>query len=494
MSKVLFPAWKPDFAELGNSTTMQNVFRRKDGTFGHVKALVEIGSALNGPCRGAASFYLSDGTITTVAGTATKLYIWDGIDTWDDATRLVGGAYTIAAEHRWVFTQDEDKIYADNGIDAPQVLTGGGTNFAAASGSPPTCRFTAKSDNGFFFRAHTTNDNREEQWSSQFDSDEWIVGTNQGDSQIFPEGGRITGLVGGEFILTFQEQKIRRGFYAAGDVIFEISQVSTQRGCTLPGTIASFERTTVFRANDGFYRIDGGQTMTRIGDGVDDEFLNNLDQSNLNSIWAIIDPLRPFLLMAWPTADSTADTLWICNLELGSDGWTPCAYDIECLFTMYPDVSIDLDTDSGEAGDSDLDTPGLPSLDSDQYRGTPNQIVAAFSSNHKLAFFSGSSLEGTLDTEEAQLGEGFEQVEVDRVIPLVSGGDATISPQAKLGYRNRQQDAVTYSSAVTADSQGDVWFREPPARFQRLRTILPAGSNFTHAVGADFLPSEGGDR
>ena len=74
-----------------------------------------------------------------------------------------------------------------------------------------------------------------------------------------------------------------------------------------------------------------------------------------------------------------------------------------------------------------------------------------------------------------------------------SGGDPSISPQGQLGYRNRQQDAVTYSAAVTADDRGDCYFCEEEARFHRLRAVLPAGMGFKHAIGADFEPTPGGD-
>jgi hypothetical protein len=496
MPIAVFPPWTPDHADLGaGSRVVQNVFRRKNGTYGAMRALSEIGNALDGVCKGAGSFYSSDGTIVTFAGTATKLYLWNATtQTWGDVTRAVGGDYTLADEHRWVFTQVADRVFADNGVDAGQYWDiGTSTNFAAAPGSPPIARYAANSDNGFLHRAHTTTDNREAEWSSQFDPNEHTPGTNQGDVQTFQEGGRITGLVGGEVMVWFQEQKIRRGFYVGPDLIFQINELASQLGCTVPGSIASRERTIVFRANDGFYRLDGAQSITPIGDGVDDEFWTNLASDSLHSVWSIMDPLRPYFMIAWPTSTGIADTLWVCNLALGSDGWAPSSYNIECLFPMYATSSIDLDTDSGEAGDADLDTPGLPSLDSDSYRGSPVQVVAAFTSNHKLAFFTGDSLEATLDTVETAIGGVSRQVEIDRMIPLITGGSASVSPKAKLGYRQRQQDAVTYSSEVTADDQGDCWLAEPPSRFQRARVIVPSGSNFTHAIGVEYEPRQAGD-
>ncbi len=493
MPTVPFSEWMPDQPEMSDgSRVVQNVFPRTRGTYGPMRALTEVGNALNSPCKGAGSFMGSDNTIVTFAGTATKLYLWNGADTWTDVTRL-SGDYTMADEHRWVFEQIGNTVYADNGIDTPQSwVIGLSSRWAAATGSPPISKYLAAVDNGFLMRANTPLDNRETQWSEQFNSNGWVIGQNQSDTQVFQEGGKITGLVGGENPVWFQQKKIRRGIYTGPDAIFQINEISRERGCVVPGSIAAYQRTIIFLANDGFYRLDAEQALTPIGeDKVDETIWANINQDNFNACWSLIDPRRKAYYFAWPSSSGIADTLWICNLN--GNRWAPSSYDMECLFFMYAEVSIDLDTDI-DVADQNLDGSGLPSLDSEAFAGSPIPKLACFTPNHKLAFFDGPTLEATIDTSEAQIGDGFSQVEVDRVIPLVTGGNPSISAQGKIGLRNRQQDAVTYSGAVGADAFGDQYFREPAARFHIARQVLPAGMEFQHAIGVDFLPSSGGDR
>jgi hypothetical protein len=486
---VAFPEWAPDQADLGDiSVAVQNVRPRTANSYGPMLSLTEYGGALNSACKGVGSFEGADGTVVVFAGTLTKLYLWDGTG-WDDVTRM-SGAYTLADENRWVFAQFGDYIYAVNGIDAPQVWQIGISSlFADASGSPPTSKYVA-TVRDFFFHANTSTDAREVVWSAQFDSNAYVVGTDQSDTQTFQEGGRITGIVGGQYVIVFQQHKITLGTYIGPELIFQFDEVSQERGCLVPGSIATYQQTTIFLDHDGFYRIDGGQQITPIGDQkVDEEIWDNIDEDNFNAVWAVIDPRRKLYIIAWPTSTGNADTVWTYHIPTGR--WAPSSYAVECLFFMLPELSIDLDTDI-DVADQDLDGSGLPSLDSEIFLASQLKKLGAFTPNHKLAFFDGAALEATLDTAEAQLGGGFRQVEVDRAIILVHG--TTVTPQAKLGYRNLQGETVTFSSAVTANSQGEVYFREPPSRFQRLRGIIPAGSTWSHALGADFEMADGGDR
>jgi hypothetical protein len=486
MPTALFAEWCPDQPDLGeHSKTIQNVRPRTSTSYGPMQSLIEYGSAINSACKGVGSFEGSDGTVVIFAGTATKLYLWNGSD-WDDVTRGAGD-YTLASEDRWVFEQFGDYVYADNGVDVPQVWQISiSVLFAAASGSPPTSKYLA-TVRDFLFRANTTVDSREVQWSSQFDSNEWVVGTNQGDAQTFADAGRITGIVGGQYVVIFQIHKITIGTYVGPDLIFQFDEVSKERGCVLPGSIASIEQIIFFLDHDGFYRLDGGQVITPIGDGkVDEEFWANVDQDNFNAVWSAIDPRRKLYIIAWPTSSGNADTVWTYHWPSGR--WAPSTYAIECMFFMFPSLNISLEDYSVLY--PDLDAVGIPSLDSDQFLANPIKKLGAFTSNHKLAFFEGPALEATLDTAETQLGGGTRQIEVDRLIPLIDGGTS----QGRLGYRQRQSDAVTYSAAVALDASGDQWFREPPARFHRARQVIPAASDWTHAQGVVFEMAEGGDR
>jgi hypothetical protein len=52
---------------------------------------------------------------------------------------------------------------------------------------------------------------------------------------------------------------------------------------------------------------------------------------------------------------------------------------------------------------------------------------------------------------------------------------------------------MTFSAQTSQDSFGDIWFREPAARFHRARVVWVPGSG-THAQGIEFMTNKAGDR
>jgi len=154
---IPFAEYAPDRPTLESSTTgyVNNVIPLSS-SYGPIKDLSLIGSALDARCQGAASFRGEDGTIVTFAGTATKLYLWDGSN-WDDVTRSMD-PYATAPEGRWTFTLFGNVVIANNGIDEPQAWTIGSSSlFADLAGSPPVARYCATIRDDFVVLAHLSS-------------------------------------------------------------------------------------------------------------------------------------------------------------------------------------------------------------------------------------------------------------------------------------------------------------------------------------------------
>lgn len=86
-----FPEWKPDVSDYqgASSQVIQNVLARGDG-YGPAPSLAAFTSALPAPCRGVFYARNADGSITTFAATATRLWKLNNTDfTWIPVSRVV---------------------------------------------------------------------------------------------------------------------------------------------------------------------------------------------------------------------------------------------------------------------------------------------------------------------------------------------------------------------------------------------------------------------
>ena len=103
----------------------------------------------------------------------------------------------------------------------------------------------------------------------------------QADFQDLPDGGNVTGLVGGEYGLIFQETSVRRMTYEGPPIVFRIDKIANDIGASVPGSVAGLLDMAFFLHKSGFYMVRGGQTITPIGRGkVDRTFWAEFDEAN----------------------------------------------------------------------------------------------------------------------------------------------------------------------------------------------------------------------
>lgn len=486
-----FGPWLPDQPDLESPGLVDalNVHPATQASYGPWYALQEVGNALTARCQGAGWFRGVNGTIFGVAGDATKLYGWDG-SAWSDISRLVGGAYATAAEDGWSFAQFGDYVVAVNGTDAPQVFQiGASANFTALGGSPPVARFVTTVRDQLLL-GRIVGAQNQVAFSAINDITGWTPGVNQSDVQDIPEGGRVMGLVGGEIGTVFMERSIYRMTYAGPPLVFQFDRISERVGCCAENSIATYEQTSYFLDFDGFYAIDGGQQIRRVGSqAVDTFFWADVNKAYLSRVVATIDPgsIREgntFFIVAHPSNNSTdgdPDRLMILNTSL--DRWSRAAMEVDYLVPFLSNQGYNTDTIDAVIGNTDATTF---LVDSSQFLGSGQAKLAAFSPNFKLATFEGAALEAVLETQEVQIAPG-QRTHIREVWPFFDGGTVSVS----LGHRNLPGDSLTFDSYVAANSVGFAPVNLD-ARFLRARFKVAAGGTWEHGQGADIVARKSG--
>jgi hypothetical protein len=411
-----------------------------------------------------------------------------GVDTSAYTAYASGGTaqkatiYSPGGDGQWRFAQFGTLAIAVNGVDAPQkfdLITG--TNWAALGGTPPVGTYiTTVKD--FLLMGKIGSTPQRVQWSGLNNCEIWgSIAANQADFQDLPDGGNVTGLVGGEYGLIFQETAVRRMTYEGAPIIFRIDKIANDIGASVPGSVASLIDMAFFLHKSGFYMVQGGQTITPIGRGkVDRTFWAEFDETNLFRCSAAIDPVRSLYIFAYPANGSggTPNRLLIYNWR--TEKWSHAAVTCEIVFGGVSQQSYTLEQLDAFNGGSTIDN--LPySLDSSFWSGPLSLLLYAFDTSHKSGSFSGSTLEATAETAEFNPGKGTRSV-IRSCRPLIDG----YSPMIKVGSRETQQGLTNYGTEVGLTGAGLAPVYQS-GRYFRVRARMPAGSTWSNMQGIDDL-------
>lgn len=482
--------YRPDLPALdGGAQVATNVYASAMSAAGGVVYRPVMGpvvatNALTARCQGAFS---SAGTQNkSFAGDASKLYelssaTWTATDT----------GFNTASDGRWSFTQFGNRVIATNGVDNVQSwVLGSSTEFADLGGTPPDSKYVA-TVRDFVVLGNTTNSVQEIIWSGIDDPTTWTPSqTTQSDAQTLPDGGSVTGIVGGEYGVIFQQEAIRRMVYVGTPIIFQFDKVDDQNGCRYPGSIASLGPQMVFYlSDDGFYVTDGNGPSKPIGNQkIDRTVVAELNQSYGYRVTSVIDPKRRLYLCAIPTnnsADGTPDKIYAYNYEVGE--WSIWDLDVELLW-LSKSSSYTLEQLDSVLGYTSIET--IPfSLDSDVWTGGVPQL-ASFDTSHKTNFFSGDNLEAVVGTQEAQIFP-MRRADAYEVIPYIDGTDVTAT--IRVGVRENQQSTITYGSSSTVNGTGFAPVRAG-GRFHRAEVTVAAASDWETIQGVDFKAMPSGAR
>src|SRR3990167_4688723 len=405
MPLIPLPAWLPDIAAYDSAgiTEALNVIPRPGNRYAPLRTLsAQTTEALTARCLGAFGCRDLAGAAHVFAGDATDLQKMEsGGLTWDEVSRTSGGNY--AATERWSFTQYGDRVLAADGVDAMQsYVLGSSTDFAALGGSSPIARYVT-TIRDFVVAAAVAAAFRRVQWCAIDDPTDWATSaTTLADQQDLPDGGTITGIVGGEFGTIFQQRAVKRMTFVGPPTIFQIDELLRDIGCMAPGSIAVHAHDCYFLADDGFHVLRGMAQLEHIGDSVvNDYFFKDFDANYPDRVTASVDPETQLYMVAYPGQGNSAGTPnrgLIYNPRINR--WSRFEQVLESMFpAVQAASSYTLDTlDNVNASIDAL----AASLDSPLWTGEGRPFLAAFDNNHQLGTFSGTPMAARVDTGEVQ--------------------------------------------------------------------------------------------
>lgn len=492
MSVVPFGPWMPDIAAIEGSAAQEalNVVPTLNG-YRPMAAFGNTASAITARAQGAISVRDLSGTIHNFCGDATKLYKMasDGLS-WNDVTRVSGGAYACPATGWWQFFQFGNALVATNGVDAPQLYTlASSSNFAALGGSPPVAAICGVVRGFGVFLRVSTQWNRVH-WSAIEDVADWVASaTTLSDVQDLPDSGAIMGFVGGEYGIVFAERSLWRMSFEGPPTTFRFDRITNLLGCRVEGSVAAYESLAFWLSDDGFYMIRGGTDIVAIGaEKVDRWIETDLDASYLYRCTSAIDPIRKLYIFGYPSTLSagTPDSLIMYHWPTGK--WSRAEINHEIIYPAATQSGYTLDgLDSVSASIDAL----AHSFDSRIWTGSGRLLLSGFDTSHRSGFFDGANLAATVETGDTEMTPGKKTL-LRAVMPIVEG--TSVAPSITIKRRNLAHEPLT-SESVSATNANGVCRVRSKARYHRAQLTIPSGSLWSHAVGiGNFEATEMGKR
>ena len=449
------------------------------------------GTGLTGSAVGLFTSFSASGS-TNYDGDATKLYQMDSSLVFQDKSKAGGynNSTTENARDFWAFTQFGSNIIATNFADNIQKFTEGSSSAFSDLVSLKAKYIAVIRDfvvAGYTEESSTTY-NQRVKWSGINDSSTWTPSqaTQSGFQDIVGSHGNIQAIVGGESSgVIFMEKAIYRMSYVGVPLVFQFDKIADNLGAFAPKSVASYGNMVFFLAQDGFYKLTGGQQLTPIGNArVDNFFFEDLS-SNLDGITSAVDPNNSIVVWSYRGSGATGTTnnkLLIYNYAV--DKWsTGSGQDLEFIASASQEAFTTL-----ESLDVLGDLDNLPkSLDSYFYK---EGIVglAGFNSANKFGKFIANSLSATVDTTEFEGAENKRSTLIN-CRPIVDGTTNTTVTVTPI-TRNSQLDTITVGDAVSTNDSGTCPLRST-SRYHRVRVNVTGNFNTMSGVDIEARP-EGG--
>lgn len=497
MTIVPIGDYRPDVpAYLGtHATQAANIYPREDGSDGPLRSPIALTTTIStGVVYGAFTCRSVDGTSYTVAGTAAAVW-WQNGTGWTNGSGA-SAPYSASAATPWRFSQWGQTVHATNYADPIQASSMGGT-FADLAGSPPRAKFMATVEPGFVMLGFI-NDGSERgstvRWSEFNDATSWpTIGTSaaaaaQSDEQDLPNGGAIMGLqpaVGGAAAAIWTAQSIYRVEYTGAPTVFAFREISRGSGCMCPNGTVTINGVAYYVSEEGFQTFDG-QAERAIGFArTSATFLNELDDTQTDKVWATVDPIRKLIIWAYPRAGSTYPDRWFIY-NYATDKWRYAnATDIACQL-LFPARSAGYNLDTIDTVLGVPDTLGGYSFDSPLYNGG-RRLLAGFDTGGRLVSYEGTTLSATVETGETDASG--KRVFVYGIRPLTDAA----SPRAAVGTRDGFDETPVYTTYTTPGADA-VCPQRRDTRYARAIINIAAGETWTYLQGADVVLRAAGKR
>ena len=449
------------------------------------------GTGLSNAAVGLFTSFSASGS-TNYAGDRSKLYQMNSSLVFIDKSKAGGYSNSTTENERdfWAFTQFGTNIIATNFADNIQKFDEG-TDSAFSDLVALKAKYIAVIRD--FVVAGYTNEssvayNQRVKWSGINDSSTWTPSqaTQSGFQDIVGSHGNIQAIVGGESAgVIFMEKAIYRMEYVGTPLIFQFVKIADNIGAFAPKSVASYGNMVFFLAQDGFYKLTGGQQLTPIGNGKVDNFFFDDLSSNLDGITSAIDPNNSIVVWSYRGSGATGTTnnkLLIYNYAV--DKWsTGSGQDLEFIASASQEAFTTL-----ESLDVLGDLDNLPkSLDSYFYK---EGIVglAGFNSENKFGKFIANSLSATVDTTEFEGADGKRSTLINcrPIVDGTSNTSVTVTPIT----RQSQLDTTTTGAVTSTNDTGTCPLRST-SRYHRIRVNVTGNFNTLSGVDIEARP-EGG--
>lgn len=462
----------PDHLSPGVSEAT-NVYPGSAG-FRPVGQFVAHTSALPSPCRGASAFVAPSGRVVFIAGTATALYRQVGT-TWAS----IGTGYSLVAGARWRFVQFGEIAIVTNGTTALLKVNLETDVVATLGGTPPTFEALAVVSN-FVVGTQANGGVNTVAWSGENDAEWWTFASRKSDFNHFPDGGEVTGIIGGEVGLILQRNAVRRMAYVGGNVLFRFDKISSNVGCATVHSVAQHGELGFWYSDTGFKMWDGAQIRSIGFERVDSAFASLYGVIDCTALSTAIDGQRNTVI--W----STGQRMWLYNWAL--DKWSMVDHGAEIVtsrLTRAP--SLEEQDPAVGAGDDNVEGAGLDSFDAARFdAGDPKFFIFT---GGVLGTFAGSNMAARMVGRKTEMVEGRD-ARVRRVRPMcdaVDGLTLRIDTWQRLGDQGRRADFTTLQAS------GEMPVRAR-GRFAKMWLTIAAGTGWTFLQGLDATVTRSGKR
>lgn len=481
--------YAPDVASLDAAVcaVARNVVPRADG-YGPLAGPEPITDALPDICRGAVSVTSPlFGTPIFFAGTGSRLYRYNGVGGWADVSNP-SRPYAMPADDSWSFALYGSLLVAAHLGAPPQAINvDTGTLFRdlgdANEFPPPRARHVAVVRE-YLILGGLASDRNAVQWSDIGNPEAWPLGIangHDGDIQIFPDGGAVTAVVGGEFGLVLQERAVRRLDVSGGAGVLSFSLLEENRGAVSPSAAVRAGPRVFFVDRDGFHAFPyAGSASVPIGaERVNRFFLSRVDPNRIGATVAIRDATGPRILFAYRLKDAPVSDPSLLGEALLYDWlldrWTgPITVTLRAgLAAATPAVSIDAIPNSSDDPDQ------LPFDDPSYAGGVP--ALGYITADNRLALLTGPPLEALIETADImpfRPDRGFVRgVRLDTDADdwrIAVGGRETLKISDPVAYKPETAPTVERFAPCRVS-----------ARVHRARIRIPTGTAWSYARGVE---------
>ena len=481
---MMFGPLAPDKANSGNPdilTVASGVYPMEDG-YRPVGQFTGLYGDLNATPKGGATFTSPQGLATIVAGTSTAL-----LKANSGTFQTLASGFSLLADSRWRFAQFGGLAIATNGTDPMQKIDLATGVVSPLGGEPP--KFETLAVVKDFLVGGVRNGNVMHMgWCGINDPEWWKTGQRQADRQVLPAGGRINGILSGEYGVILQRDRICRMDYVGGNVIFEINEVSSNIGCVSVHSVAQWGTLGFFLSDEGFMMWNGQQPVPIGREMIDREFNEQYTVGDWSQMSTAIDPVNGVVM--W----SMADKIWLYSWIFQK--WTTLPIASSIVFSgVTKALSIDeLDTGVGVL-DNNIDGVGLLPLDDASFKGGA-PLMYVFNSADVLGAFTGTPMAATFTGTDLTVGEMLpgiparygQEAQISRcelLSDITSGATLSFSAKPRLGV------AGTASSNFTSVRNNGTIPCRVSGRYLRPTLVYATGSIWTHTKGMLFTGQPG---